>query len=306
MASEFRKVGTNLPRNKRFRKSTPFGKLVYYYLLSNRFSNSAGCYEILPADISYELDLEAAVTDRAIQDLSKVRLISYDYENEVVLIERHLKHNPITNKKHSTGTTDKLLDLPDCSLRSLRIQEILDETPPEKLEEGLAERLKLALKNSVPPDRPNIGVSPPDQTRPIPFTRPDGDNTPPKGGEDLPTGGRDLVIGNQDEETLQKAFDAYNDTAKAVGLPMAQVFSRKRKSSLRQRLKDCGGLDGWSTALEKVAASPFLRGEKTDFRADLDFILSQNKFNKIMEGSYDGTGSKKSSRDTFRNAIADV
>jgi uncharacterized protein YdaU (DUF1376 family) len=84
------------------------------------------------------------------------------------------------------------------------------------------------------------------------------------------------------------AFDAWNRMAEQVGLPKAQKFDEARKSKIRARLKECGGLEGWACALEKVAASSLCRGERgSGWKADLDFILTASKFTKLMEGSYD-------------------
>jgi hypothetical protein len=75
-----------------------------------------------------------------------------------------------------------------------------------------------------------------------------------------------------------------------MGLPVVQVRSDKRKKALRERLKECGGIDGWTACLEKVRASKFLTGDnKNAWKADFDFITTKSKFAKIMEGSYDNT-----------------
>lgn len=83
------------------------------------------------------------------------------------------------------------------------------------------------------------------------------------------------------------AFSLYNETADRVQLPRAQVFTDGRKSKLKLRLKEAGGLEGWKIALAKVEASPFLTGKRQDFKADLDFMLQKSSFVKIMEGRYD-------------------
>ena len=39
--------------------------------------------------------------------------------------------------------------------------------------------------------------------------------------------------------------------------------------------------------LAKVEASPFLRGERTKFRADLDWLSGPKNFAKVLSGKYD-------------------
>lgn len=89
------------------------------------------------------------------------------------------------------------------------------------------------------------------------------------------------------------AFDAWNRMADANGLPQVQSRSDTRKRSLRARLKECGGLDGWLAALDIIPSCPFLLGENDrGWRMDIDYLLSPKGFAKIMEGSYRGQASK--------------
>ena len=93
------------------------------------------------------------------------------------------------------------------------------------------------------------------------------------------------------------AFHAYNQLAERCGLPMAQTFSKPRIAALSERLKECGGLDGWRNALAKVEASDFLCGRKTDWRCDLDFLLQKKSFTRLMEGFYDNVSKPNPKRD---------
>jgi biotin operon repressor len=88
------------------------------------------------------------------------------------------------------------------------------------------------------------------------------------------------------EEKL--AFDAFNDLASELGLPKAQTFNASRKAKIKQRLNECGGLIGWMDALAKIRGSPFLCGDNDrGWKANLDFVLQQSSFTRLMEGSYD-------------------
>ncbi|MBI1425796.1 MAG: DUF1376 domain-containing protein [Gammaproteobacteria bacterium] len=88
-------------------------------------------------------------------------------------------------------------------------------------------------------------------------------------------------------DDVGEAFDQYNAVAGRVGLPVAQVLNDTRRRGIAARLRESGGIDGWRAALEKLEASDFCAGRKTDFRADLDFLLQRRSFTKLMEGSYD-------------------
>lgn len=92
----------------------------------------------------------------------------------------------------------------------------------------------------------------------------------------------------RDDAELGLAFEMFAAVADTQGWPVPRVLSKTRKSKLRQRLKECGGLGGWHEALEKAAASPLCNGDNDrGWVADLDFLLQQKSFTKLMEGSYD-------------------
>lgn len=95
---------------------------------------------------------------------------------------------------------------------------------------------------------------------------------------------------------LDVAVSDWNEMAARTGLPAVQRMTTARKSHLRNRLAECGGLEGWRAALEKLAASSFCRGDsKSGWSADFDFILQAKSFTKLMEGGYDNrTGENRS------------
>ena len=92
------------------------------------------------------------------------------------------------------------------------------------------------------------------------------------------------------KDDLQEAVSAFNKLANRIGLAKVQNFSDTRRRKLRQRLAECGGIEGWRAALAKVDASTFLTGGGRDgWRADFDFMLQAKSFTKILEGAYDDT-----------------
>lgn len=96
------------------------------------------------------------------------------------------------------------------------------------------------------------------------------------------------ISSKKESVSIEEAISAYNELADEIGLPKAQRFTESRRTALRLRLEECGGLEGWAVALAKIRGSPFLRGENDrGWRASLDFMLRQSSFTKIMEGAYD-------------------
>lgn len=123
---------------------------------------------------------------------------------------------------------------------------------------------------------------------PYPIPKKERDSSPSGDGEKpSPEGG--LV--QQDWKTTEtEAVNLWNETAARIGSSRCVKLTPARKSRLKARLKECVGIQGWKRAMELVEGSPFLRGEKTDWRADFDFVLQEKSFTKLMEGGYSSNG----------------
>ena len=90
---------------------------------------------------------------------------------------------------------------------------------------------------------------------------------------------------------LIDAVAIWNAMAARNGLAQVQKLTDQRKTKLRARLAECGGIDGWTVACSKVNGNAFLTGQTGDWKADFDFMLQASRFQKLMEGGYDRTKS---------------
>lgn len=98
-------------------------------------------------------------------------------------------------------------------------------------------------------------------------------------------------------DELVEAVEIYNTAAEQSGLPKCQKLSTARKQKLKQRLGECGGLEGWRAAIDKIRGSPFLTGHNNSgWKADFDFLCQERSFTKLMEGAYDHDKPKRSDR----------
>lgn len=169
-----------------------------------------------------------------------------------------------------------------------------------------------ARSNTYKPRQPLTGESPltdqapltgesatPDRWSPLPLT--DGSPEPIEEPIDEPVEKRRGTHPRPAEpDEIQFAFQDWNELAERCSLPTWQRITDARRRKMRARLHDAGGIQGWRHALAKVEGSSFLRGENgRGWRPDIDFMLSEAKFTKIMEGAYDngsGAGSNGSGR----------
>lgn len=127
--------------------------------------------------------------------------------------------------------------------------------------------------------------------------------SPPKGGSS-PAKTR----ADQPDDGVQVAVEAYNAAAGRAGWPRAQIVSPKRRSSLRQRLAEAGGVDGWAAAIERAERSAFLTGDNDrGWLPDIDFFLQQKSFTRLMEGAYDRrTARHHAGNQSHRSRSADI
>jgi len=107
---------------------------------------------------------------------------------------------------------------------------------------------------------------------------------------------KERVLSDFDEIVI--AIKLWNDLCKKIGLSQCQKITAARKAATRARLKDCNGIEGWKAMLGIVESNPFFHGDNDrGWKANIDFVLKEGKFAKIMEGSYNhqkGNGNGKS------------
>lgn len=112
-----------------------------------------------------------------------------------------------------------------------------------------------------------------------------------------------------DRRPEAEAVRLWNESAERIGLPIAQRLTDPRRKALKIRLSESGGVDGWRAALAKVEASKFLTGKTgrtnghENWRCDLDFILREAKFTKLMEGGFDDPPDSSKPADTGLKAV---
>lgn len=113
-------------------------------------------------------------------------------------------------------------------------------------------------------------------------------------GDSSPTIGTDLLGAPVVLDPLDLARQAivfWNLMAATRGLSRASTtkIGNPRAAAIRRCVKQAGGLEGWKEAMSKVAESSWLCGTtgKGTWKADIDFIVRDDKFTKLVTGGYD-------------------
>lgn len=96
------------------------------------------------------------------------------------------------------------------------------------------------------------------------------------------------------KEKVARFIDDYNSIC--VSLPKCQRLSPKRSKAIVKLLKTYP-YDDILTVFEKLEESDFCTNRKrTGWRADIDFILREDKFVSVLEGKYDNQTNSRSAR----------
>ena len=111
-----------------------------------------------------------------------------------------------------------------------------------------------------------------------------------------------LTLVDTQPDEVPKAFKLWNHLADELGLPKAQKLTKARIPKIKARLRDCGGLDGWCVALDKVRNAEWMRGKnERGWRVSLDFLLKESSFTKLLEGAYDNDETRNDQSHTKRH-----
>jgi uncharacterized protein YdaU (DUF1376 family) len=103
-----------------------------------------------------------------------------------------------------------------------------------------------------------------------------------------------LVPTDDRTDEIQEAISLFKESAKRSDWPMPRILSKARRASLKARLKECDGLEGWRIALSKAEASDHCCGKnERGWVLNFDFITSPSGFAKLMEGNYDNRTNSK-------------
>jgi hypothetical protein len=89
-------------------------------------------------------------------------------------------------------------------------------------------------------------------------------------------------------DEIAQGIQHFNALAPASNWPMVQKVTPPRRSALRGRIKDCGGLDAWCEAMTRASRSQHLTGNNNrGWTATFDWLANHANFTKLMEGNYD-------------------
>lgn len=112
--------------------------------------------------------------------------------------------------------------------------------------------------------------------------------SPPRDGREGKGERKGEGITAEAEAAVDRAFTLWQETAAREGWPEVMFLNSVRRWKLGQRLAEAGGLDGWRAALDAASDAGFLKDPDGRFHRwfDLDWLLDEQKFTRLLEGRY--------------------
>lgn len=278
------KVHSTFWTDRKVRKFSDAAKNLALYLLTGPHRNLIGAMRVPVGYIAADLEWSEKKTADIKAELVRAGFILTG-EDGWILVCNQLKYDRVENRNQGLAAF-KLVDaIDDPTIKVAAAERVLTAIKPfaGSLDIQIADLESLIERSRKGTERVSEGLPTPEPA-PAPIPAP------------APAPARD---------DLDEAVDIWNEAADEIGLPTVQKLTPERRTKLRKRLDDCGGLEGWRAAIGKVRDSPFLRGGgNSGWRADFDFLLKASKFTKLMEGGYDDKGSG-GHRNGFAQLIAE-
>lgn len=114
-----------------------------------------------------------------------------------------------------------------------------------------------------------------------------GDVTPPETKTET-----EVISPNGDSPSgdglkVEHVFEAYQDMAREIGLPVPRDLTPERRQLIRGRIAQYPLAD-FLAAFAKCRGSPFLRGDRNGRTPlSIDWLMKKGNFQKTLEGNYD-------------------
>lgn len=151
------RVRTQIWKDEKFRVFDDDTRLLFFYLITSPHSSSIGFYYLPLSYAAEDLKWPLNKLNKPMKTLIDLNIITYDYENQLMLINNHFKHNPLENHNQAKWAGKIINSLPQSPLFDCFYQLIKPFHKPfmqqlfEAVEERIAGSPARAPAEPVPP-----------------------------------------------------------------------------------------------------------------------------------------------------------
>ncbi|MEM4359695.1 MAG: hypothetical protein QXT45_04145 [Candidatus Bilamarchaeaceae archaeon] len=255
-------------------------KLAFFHLLTTPFSNAIGLYKAPIEGLAAEIRWPARRYRDAIQDAIQHGIIDVDEKALLVWVKNFLKYNPPTSPNQPKTWRTIFDELPPSPLKTKWIQQLY------AIRDAIPDGIWHAIQDAFP--MPSlIQEQEQEQEQYLSVLNRTLVDSPP--GETVDVG--QSLVPLQDRRNHrcphEEIIALYHKLLPQ--LPQVRVWNEQRRRLLQARWREDPSrqnLAWWEEFFKTVAKSPFLLGEKTDFRATLEWLVRPGNFAKVCEGFY--------------------
>jgi hypothetical protein len=273
----------------------PAARELALYTLTCEHVNGTGCYRLPVAYIAEDLGTVAETVRKTVAELAKVGFLRHDDATGYVWLPGFLDHNPIPNGNVGKALVPFVEAVPRRVpfyadfIASLECANAQGKSGERRFPDGFLDRMRNGMPNGS-------GNGMPTHEHEREHEHEHERKHDAGAGGDAPKA-----------DDVREAFNAWNAAASRTNgrWPVANKLTDKRRSRIRARLKDAGGLDGFLTVLAKAEAADFVRNKWKSF--GLDKLLLDDNWQKISDGNYDdGRAPAEPGRVDTLNSVADM
>jgi len=238
------------------------------YCLTSPHTVGTGCFRL---PLSYMAEDLGTVTDtvrQAVDELSRIGFLKHDERSGWLWLVGFLEHNPIANLNVGKSLMPFIEavphKLPFYKEFLLSLKQANDRFP-----DGYLDGLLNGIGNGMPNHEHEHEHEHEKSAVPA----------PPCGGSDQSS--------DDGSSPERQAYDLWNEFAARIPIwPRARELTEPRRQSLKARVRELGGLDGFRHLLEKAEAAKFIREEGMNGWG-LDWLLKPANLQKVLDGNYD-------------------
>lgn len=301
--SRYRKIEVRTWSDEKFRALSgipPSGQGLWFFLLTGPHTTAIpGLFRAGRAGMAEELGWDIEAFDKAFHEVYEKGMAKADFKDRLVWLPKAIQHNKPESPNVVRGWRVEIDLLPDCDLKREALagirqalmeigpayveafDELFSKASVDKPEKASRKPSAKALANQEQEqeqeqEQKRARESAYADLSPATATPPPEDAEDDNGEQGVPKCPVRRIVALYHEELpeLPPVHELPEQTVR-------MIRQRWRSSPERQTL------DWWRGFFEYIRRCPFLMGEKTDFTADLLWIVRPTNFAKIVNGNYE-------------------
>ena len=269
----YRKVSCQVWLDQKFLSLSDDAKLVFLLILTHPNLSSFGAMKVSPASLTDELGWLTERLSTAFQEVLANGFAKYDQRARLLVLSNFMKHNKPASPNVVKSWVGGYKELPECELKDELFHQLKDYA--EGLTEGFQEAFGKAFGKAVVKA---VGIQRAESIEQGTEIKPIKLSSSANAADPCP------------HASIIELYHAILPM-----MPAVKDWNAQRQSKLRARWRedsDRQSLDWWKEFFTDVSNSDFLCGRvsgrdgSAPFMASLEWLITPNKFAKVIEGNY--------------------